>query len=135
MVFDIPGGTGISAAIVDAIRQLANEVPIDVSALAQDDPVYNMGVDARGFIKAIAPTSANPPGGITGRDPATSTFLGVRPGTLVTYTLDFYNDFVEPRRSAVVFKAVINVIGNMTTILDTRNVYIVVPAGAIIFIE
>ena len=57
-----------------------------------------------------------------------TTFYNVAPTTRVVFRADFYNDFVEGGDTAKLFRATINVLGRGGTIVDTRPVYIVVPA-------
>jgi len=86
LAFDI-GGTGsrVGTGIVDAIEQLAEGTPLDVDALVED--VGGDAIDAR-ELATVRPLSASPRSGIDRIDG--DSFLGVRPGTEVTFeiTLD-----------------------------------------------
>lgn len=57
-----------------------------------------------------------------------STFFGVIPGTLVDFRITFQNDFYPGDVNAQVFVAFIDV-RTGTAILDTRQVFVVVPAN------
>ena len=46
----------------------------------------------------------------------------------MVFRADFYNDFVEGGATAKLFHATINVLGRGGTVVDSRPVYIVVPA-------
>jgi hypothetical protein len=46
----------------------------------------------------------------------------------VYFNVDFYNDFQPPTDSAQLFRATIQVIGRAGTIVDHRDVYMIVPA-------
>ncbi len=144
LVYDINwDGTGLSAEVVSGIETLARDVPIDISALGRDDDTDL--VDATMFIERIAP---NPVGGVS--DPADPTmicvggltiadtsappdgqpdeFLDVLPGTVVCFDIfPARNMTIEPTDEPQVFKAYIDVIGEGITVLDTREVFFMVP--------
>jgi hypothetical protein len=46
----------------------------------------------------------------------------------VVFRVDFYNDFVPGGMTAQLFRATIEVLGRGRTVVDTRPVFIVVPA-------
>jgi hypothetical protein len=117
-------GTGLNDGVVDAVIELTENVPLDVTTLSEsvDNP---HGVDTTEFIEAVTPDSADPPEQIDSMD--TTTFYGVHPGTSVTFEVDFYNDVFEPETAeATMFEATIYVIGESTQ-LDSREVYVIVP--------
>ena len=123
-------GTGLSQQIVDAVIALTKGIKIDVTtATAAPEHSICNGMSATNFIKAITPKAADPADGVEGMD--TSTFLKVKPGTTVTFEVDFHNDFCEPTSSQTqVFTAQIDVLGE-GAFLDTREVLIIVPGKAI----
>jgi len=57
-----------------------------------------------------------------------TTFYGVSPSTRVVFGVDFYNDFAEGGMTARLYRATIEVLGRGGTVVDTRPVFIVVPA-------
>ena len=57
-----------------------------------------------------------------------TTFYNVSPTTRVVFRADFYNDFMEGGMSARLFTATVEVIGRGGSVVDTRPVFIVVPA-------
>jgi hypothetical protein len=122
-------GTGITSEVVDAIAQLVGGTPQDVNTRTENVPGNPDEFDATLFIKSIVPLegySGGVPGtGYTSKD--MTTFYGVIPGTLVDFTIDFWNDVRLPAATAQIFKAKIIVVGNGVADLDERNVYIVVP--------
>ncbi|MCC6874367.1 MAG: hypothetical protein IT378_08710, partial [Sandaracinaceae bacterium] len=59
-----------------------------------------------------------------------STFFGVVPGTRVTFRITFRNDFLEGGREAQVYIAFIDVRGGGNAVLDTRQVFVVVPGSS-----
>jgi hypothetical protein len=134
-------GTGLGSEIVDGIETMAHQVPIDVSAAARDDDTDM--VDATYFIASIVP---NVVGGIT--DPADpsiicvgglpvddmdgdtvlDTFVGILPGTPVCFDITpRMNDIIEATEEPQVFKAYIDVVGDGITVLDSRDVYFLIP--------
>lgn len=141
LVYTASGGE-VSDAIIEGIGELVGGTPQDVTTTTENWPDNLDGVDARGFIKAIVPVEGYSADGIPGPNPGVSyerrdesTFYGVVPGTQVEFRVDFHNDFVMPYPTAVIFRAVIVVVGNGVARLDERQVYIVVPPeGATILI-
>ena len=138
LVFTIPGdGSGLDTTIVDAIAELVGGTPQDVSTRTENVPGNPDEFDATLFIKSIVPLEGYRDGiagtGYTSKD--MTTFYGVIPGTLVDFTIDFWNDVRPPAAVAQIFKAKIIVVGNGVADLDSRNVYIVVPPeGGVIII-
>ena len=142
LVFDIyADGTGLGDQIVTAISILANQVPIEISTDPQDDP--SDAVDALMFIDRIVP---NTDGGVPAPDdptivcvggletanvdddPYEDVFTRVLPGTAVCF--DIYvleNNFVPATSEVQTFKAIINVLGDRITVLDSRDVFFFIP--------
>ncbi len=135
LVFDIAAdGSGLSAAVVDAVAQLVGGTPQDVSTTTENVDGNPDGFDARRFIKSIVPLEGYGPDGLPGARPGISyrsrdmtTFYEVIPGTQVEFTVDFWNDVRPPADVAQVFRARIIVVGNGVARLDERQVYIIVP--------
>lgn len=150
LVYDLPNTASTAEfqrQIIDAVETVATRVALDVDTALRDDPSDTESVDARGFIKRRTP-ACNPvgtgmptddcwmePTGVT-HDQAIaavdlSTFYGVVPGTRVTFRITFQNDFYQnPDFRTKLFVGFIDVRGGGTTVLDTRQVFIVVPAGS-----
>jgi hypothetical protein len=143
LVFSVDGtGSGLGGEVVSAINVLANQVPIDISAEGRDDETD--AEDATQFIDHIEPNTA---GGVEDPlDPGTfcvsglSTgeveppdtipdyFVDVLPGETVCF--DIYaarNTTVEPTEEPQVFMAYVDVLGDLVTVLDTREVFFLVP--------
>jgi hypothetical protein len=134
-------GTGLGTEVVDAIETMAHQVPIDVSADARDDDTDM--VDATIFIESIIPNVVG--GEPDPRDPTIvcegglpvddmdgdtvlDTFVGILPGTAVCFDITpRMNTSVEPTDEPQVFIAYVDVIGDGITVLDTREVYFLVP--------
>lgn len=143
LAFASATAANVHTQLVDAIRTLANETPRDVSARAVDVMEMGENVDATQFIDRIVP---NVMGGV--RDPVMpmrvcmgglpvrdanmdgvmDTFVGVRNNVPVCF--DIYprqNTMVMPTDRPQLFKARIEVLGDGVTVLDTRDVYFLVP--------
>jgi hypothetical protein len=122
-------GGEVSDSIVEGVATLAGRTPQDVTTTTEDVPPNPGDVDATGFIVSIRPLEGYRDGiagtGYASKDD--TTFYGVTPGTLVDFTVDFYNDIVPPPPTAQVYRARIVVLGNGVARLDERQVYIIVP--------
>jgi len=124
--------------LAGAIETVLSRVPLDIDTVLRDDPSDR--VDATVMIAGrepaclatmtedcwVAPDGVAHGEAVGGLGP--TEFLDVRPGTRVTFRLTFANDAVPNEPSARVFVAFVDVRGDRGPILDTREVYIVVPA-------
>lgn len=124
--FTISGdGTGLSNSIVDAVIELTHGIKLALVTTEKETVPNAQAVDVREFIKAVTPISAAPPVGADSFDE--TSFHGVAPGTQLLFRVDFHNDVYEPPGGkATLFEARIHVTGD-GTLLDTRDVLIVVP--------
>jgi hypothetical protein len=145
LVYDLPNSgdaTAFADGIVEAIETVATRVPLDVDTGLRDDPSDAEGVDARRFIvrrqpacntTGVAECWTAAPGYTHAESVAfydTSTFFGVIPGTLVRFTIDFQNNFLPGAPETRVYVAFIDVRGGGSSVLDTRQVIILVPADS-----
>lgn len=132
LAFDAQAG-GIVTTIQNAIYEVS-QVPIDISAIALDDP--NDNVDAvTAFIDRILPNNTG--GGIctggyqlrdSNGDGIEDTFVRVPPGRRVCFdVIPKTNVTVQPTSEPQMFRAIIQVWGNNQTLLDERDVYFLVP--------
>lgn len=120
-VYNAPGGS-VSGAVVDGILDLVGAARQDVTSRTLDDE--SDAVDARRFIQAVRPLRATR---ATSFD--ATTFYGVGGGTTITFEVAFRNDFLPEQTFVQIFRAYIEVFEPGTdTVLDRRNVYVVVPA-------
>jgi len=117
-------GTGLSTAVVDAVRDLANYSRMDVSAVAVDNPA-TAAIDERGFVNSITAVSY-PAGRCTGISGGT-VFTACLPGTTVNFRVTFRNDFVMPTMVPQVFDFWVQVLGDGIYELALVPVRIVVP--------
>lgn len=132
--------------VVDAVQRVASGVPMQVDTRTRDDFSDPDGVDATRFIGPRVPAciaSADrscwaAPIGIE-HDAAVasfddSTFFGVVPGTRLSFQVRFQNDFLPGGLTTRVFVAFIDVRSTAGTalegqVLDTREVFVVIPAS------
>lgn len=138
VVFDIPSdGSGIDQRIIDAVSDIAQFVRMEViDCRTEERPFVNDGIDATRFIKNIIPrefiNTSHPQDAVEGlgnedSDPEPDLFLGVLPGTLLIFEIIFHNDFVPSQDLPKAYHAKIYVRGNRVTILDSKDVLIIVP--------
>ena len=132
-----------AAAIADAIIRLGSQTPFDVDTVARDDTTDEYEVDARRFLLSRQPAcEAVPPldpcwtgtpgsgGGAAVGGTDASTFFSVIPGTQVIFRLRFENRFLEGGSAVRVFTAYVDIRGDEVLRLQTRQVYVVVPASS-----
>jgi hypothetical protein len=142
--FNVSDPESFISATVSGIRDLATRTPIDVSTRVRSDAMNPHGFDASRFIQRRVPSCniGSPTNtrcwteamGVTHASAVartdTSTFYRVLPGTRIRFTIYFSNLEVfpgDPDRSTL-FHAQIDVVGDGSNRLDTRDVFILVPA-------
>jgi hypothetical protein len=125
---------GAATAIQNAVKTLANSVPLDISATAVDD-----GADAVEAVAAFVHHletlqlgTAECANGLTDQDTNSDSFpdlyVDVLPGTPVCWRLvPRTNTTVAATEEPQLYRATIEVRGDGTTLLDTRDVYFLVP--------
>ncbi len=131
LVFDVArDGTGLGQTIVDAITRLASYGTLDISTelTGYDTDVLGSplppGITSDQLVTAVTAVGSDPPGAII----RNNVFVGITPGTTVTFEVQAQNLVLEPRSDAdYVLQVEIRVMGDGVTLLDTRKVYIVVP--------
>lgn len=135
LVFDVnPDGTGLATQIVVAIEQLASYGTIDISTVVDGElegvngEVLPPGVFTDDFITAVTPVPPPPAGASIDGD----VFRDVTPGSTVTFRIEAFNAFVPQTFEDQLFRCRILVFGDGVTLLDTRDVYIIVPRTIII---
>lgn len=152
LVYDLPTSSGsggppptdLVTQVTSAVNTLATRVPIDITTATRNDTANPMMVDARMFIKQRIPAcQVAPRNTMCWTEPPSidhraavgttdmTTFYRVIPGTRVRFVVSFQNDGVFPGDpgGVTLFHALIDVMGDGITRLDTRDVYILVPAA------
>jgi hypothetical protein len=145
LVYEVnANGAGLDTDVVDAVATLAQQVPMDISAVARDDT--SDAVDATVFVDHIAPSAAggvedpeNPGvicvGGLDVQDEDSDgvpdMFPALTPGTSVCFDIFVkMNKTVKPTQKPEVYKAFIDVMGDSNTVLDTREIFFLVPPSS-----
>lgn len=128
LVFDArPNGTGLADTLVDAVNDLVTSITLDtVSIRVVGDP--------NNFIKATIPRSATPPAGAEAPtvadldgDSVFDSFVDLTPGTVVSFSIIAFNDTVPELEEDQVFTVTLQVVGDGITVLDEKQVIVVVP--------
>jgi hypothetical protein len=120
----------VASNVVSAITTIAGTTRQDVTTRTDPDPAETRIVapnTTASFIDAVVPVRGRPaaPEGFDSFD--ATTFYNVSPSTIVTFRVDFNNDFQMGSDTAQVFRATIVVLGRAGSEVDRRDVYIVVP--------
>ncbi len=130
--------SGAAAAIGDGIRALVRGVPLDMAAAAVDNP--GDAVNAVGefveYLETLQLGNALCASGLTdgdsngdGRD---DQFLGVRAGVPLCWKLvTKRNQTVPEIDTPQLFRARVDVVGDGVTVVDSRDVFFLVPPRAI----
>ena len=125
IVFDIgAGGESLGADVVEAVRTLVEEVPIDVDALTEDVP--GDALDATAFVTGVVAVAASPPDGAVVLG---DRFGAVRPGTQVTFSIQLANERIERTSEPQVYRMRIVLRGDGVTRLSETLVEVVVPSA------
>ena len=123
-------GKAMSEKIGEAIESLTSFVQMDVWVAGNSKEVC-AGTDqsVANFIIGGIPLKAEPPEGAT-IDEANMKFLKVNPGTVVTFDVQFHNDFCpNPTGEPVLYKAEAMVLGE-GAYLSKKEVQIIVPKSS-----
>ena len=121
------GGKAMSEKIGEAIESLTSFVQMDVWVAGNSNELCN-GTDmsVANFILGGIPVKAEPPEGAS-IDEANMKFRDVNPGTVVTFDVQFHNDFCpNPTNAPVLYKAEAMVLGE-GAYLSKKEVQIIVP--------
>ncbi len=136
LVFD-GSNAGAATAIENGIRTLANGVPLDLSAPITDDPGDSVDtltafVDHLETLQLGTPACSNMLTDIdTNADTFDDAFVDVRAGTPVCWKLIVKTNTTVPATDQPqLYRATIAVYGDGVTILDTRDVFFLVPPGS-----
>ncbi len=124
----------VSANVVSAITTLAQGTRQDVTRRGVADAMETRlaaGRQTTDFMQRIVPLRGAPaaPAGFDRMDD--TTFYNVSPSTVVTFEVTFFNDFHRNTSgSAQLFRATIEVLGRASSVLDTIQVFVIVPTDA-----
>jgi hypothetical protein len=133
-------GTGLGTHIVTGIQMLTRYATFEVQTEKEGEDASISGVplpagtSTADFIKSITPagfTLPPPPPTLPNPTFDSVSFQGVTPGTIVSFDVVGFNDFVQPTDQALIYKATIRVNAGGCTALDEREVFILVPPDAV----
>ncbi|NOY94284.1 MAG: VWA domain-containing protein [Deltaproteobacteria bacterium] len=126
LAFNIGGsGSRVGSGIVDAVTRLAEGVPLDVDALLLDVP--GDAIDATLLVTAIRPLRATPASGA--REITPERFLGVSPGTEVTFELTVDTSSVPPLPEARLVPATLIFRAFGRSVVGSLDLEILVPGS------
>jgi hypothetical protein len=133
-------GTGLGAHVTTGIQMVARFATFDATTEKEGEtesitgvPLPN-GTTTADFIKAITPNSFMlPPAPPVVPNPTFDAvaFHDVTPGTVVTFDVVAFNDFVQAGDQALIYRARIRVLAGGCSPLDEREVIILVPPDAV----
>lgn len=131
---------GLDDRVVDAVRAVAQQVPIKLTTALRDDPDDDL--DATQLVERVE-VHVGDEGGVPGRvctpglasmdsddDGADDTFTSITPGTPVCFDVKVRkNRVVPPGDQPAVFRAFVDVVADDKTVVDTHALYFLVPAA------
>lgn len=127
--------SALSTSIVNQIRTLASQTPLDISTVFTDDPSDTVDT-AAAFLERLEANEAGDMargcdprmGEDTDMDGFPDVFRAVLPGNRVCFdVIPKQNDTVMPTTSPQLFRATVQVLGDGFTPLDERDVFFLVP--------
>ena len=124
----------VAANVITAITTLAQGTRQDVTRRGVADATETRlaaGRNTSEFMQSIVPLRGAPaaPTGFDRLD--ATTFYNVSPSTVVTFEVTFFNDFHRNNSGAAqLFRATIEVLGRASSVLDTIQVFVIVPTDA-----
>jgi len=134
MVLDIQAdGSGIDAAVVNAVTQLAAGVIQDISTRVESASDNPDGVDATTLVEGVRAVdctlgaTSGPMEGVTYTSKTETTFVGVMPSVTCQFDLTLRNATLVPADTARVFRLRVVAVGDGVSAFARRDVYIVVP--------
>ncbi|MGB8221011.1 MAG: hypothetical protein WCF10_00420 [Polyangiales bacterium] len=120
-------GTGLSTAILDAVRSLVGDTRRDVSIVPEDN-TSTAAVDETGFVTAVTATAC-PTAGLNNCLGGTGTSMctGCLADTQIAFSFRLGNNFVNPTASAQVFDFEMIALADGTAELTRIPVRVMVP--------
>ena len=115
-------GERLDVGVIDVVRTLVEEVPLDIDVLVEDWPYDE--VDALDFVVGVQTAGATPRGGATDLG---DRYADVRPGTRVSFNVILDNEDYPRMRDAQSYFLTIVLRGDGVTRLRETVVQIVIP--------
>ena len=144
--FEIDGtGVGIDTAMITGIEALVKFSTFTITTVVRPDPaeLAASGLDTTCFIHGVIPVSATPPNScapaartadLVPPSPELDSFENVVPGTVLSFQVNALNQGVGTSTACVeslaqpqLFRAFIDVVADGVTVVDTRDVIVIVP--------
>ena len=138
-------GNGIDTTVVSAIEALVNFSPFTITTVVRADPaeLASSGLDTSCFIHGVVPQIATPPNNcapaptavdLVPPSPDLDSWENVVPGTVLEFQVNAINldsntgtACVASMAAPQLFRAFIDVVADGVTVVDTRDVIIIVP--------
>jgi hypothetical protein len=133
-------GSGLGAHMVTGIQMLTRFATFDATTEKEgetesiDGVPLPSGTTTADFIKAITPNSfmlPPPPPVVPNPTFDSTSFQNVTPGTVVTFDVVAFNDFVQAGDQALIYHALVRVLAGGCSPLDERQVIILVPPNSV----
>jgi hypothetical protein len=142
-----PNGSGLGNALVAGVQALVNFSVFTITTVVRPDPVQlGLGLDTSCFIHGVVPVNAIPPNvcaptpvpvDLVPPSPELDSWQNVVPGTVLEFQVNAVNQqqgtgtpcapsITTPQQ----FTAYIDVVADGVTVVDTRQVIIIVPPTA-----
>lgn len=119
------GARSLSRDVVEAVRSLVNDVPLDVDVVLEDAPGDDF--DATDFVQAVLAIEAIPPNGAVN---AHHHFEAVRPGTQISFRLVLANRAIEAAEFPTRLRFAVVLRGDAITRLRETVIDVVIPSLA-----
>lgn len=124
IVVDIgAAGENLDTGVIDVVRTLVEDVPIDIDALAEDTPFDE--IDSRVFVESIRTLGATP---ASGAEDLGDRYAQVLPGTRVRFRVGLRNELFEREVDPQFYFLRVVLRGDGVTRLRETVVKIVVPS-------
>lgn len=124
VVFDIgTDGRRLEGSVIEAIRTLVDEVPIDIEIRTEDEP--GDAFDALEFVTGVETIAARPPSGAV---QLADRFLDVTPGTEVSFRVYLANERIERTEEVQRYRLRVVLIGDGAARLRDTVVEVVIPS-------
>ena len=139
LVYDIASsGAGLSDSVIEGIQALINFATFDLTTRVRpdEDVLEATGVDTSEFVTGVIPIEGVAPDTGCAEEPVMADrngdgvmdhFLGVVPGSRLTFDVEAYNGIVPSTNEPQVFTAFIDVVQQGGAVLDTQIVTVLVP--------
>jgi len=138
-------GANLDQAVISAVTVLTQFAPFTITTVVRPDPAELMGtgLDTTCFIHGVVPQTAIPPNSCASNPtavdlvpptPALDSWEGVSPGTVLAFEVQSSNQDANTGTPCVaaapqpqLFRAFIDLLADGVTVVDTKEVLVIVP--------